>query len=102
MKLAVVGTGQIVRELLPHLDGWGWKLEALCSTPRSAEKARSMAAEAGCSAVYSDYAALKAQLHRIGAIKLVSCNFSRYSSRYDSFCAGRHPPPLPPHSPGAR
>lgn len=35
-----------------------------------------------------DYAALKAQLPRIGAVKLVSCDYSQYSSRYDAFRRG--------------
>ena len=39
-----------------------------------------------------NYATLKANLGRIGQVKLVSCNFSQYSSRYDAFCAGQTPP----------
>ena len=35
MKLAVVGTGQIVDTVLPYLEGWGWEVSAICSTPRS-------------------------------------------------------------------
>ena len=39
-----------------------------------------------------DYAALKENLHRIGEIKLVTCNFSQYSSRYDAFQRGEIAP----------
>ena len=47
-----------------------------------------------------DYATLKAQLHRIGTIKLVSCNFSQYSSRYDAFRRGETAPAFDPAQSG--
>lgn len=47
-----------------------------------------------------DYATLKAQLHRIGTIKLVSCNFSQYSSRYDAFRKGETFPVFDPAQSG--
>ncbi len=47
-----------------------------------------------------DYAALKAQLHRIGDIKLVSCNFSQFSSRYEAFQRGETPPVFDPQKSG--
>lgn len=165
MKLAVAGTGMIVREVLPFLSQWGWEAAAICATPASKEKACTLAAQQGCPAVYTDYAAmlaetkadavylgvpnflhaqmakqallagwnviaekpltsnlreaeelsalarkrglflyeaittlyqpdyaaLKEQLPRIGEIRLVSCNFSQYSSRYDAFRRGELP-----------
>lgn len=47
-----------------------------------------------------DYAALKSQLPRIGEIKLVSCNFSQYSSRYDAFRRGEATPVFDPAQSG--
>lgn len=174
MKLSMVGTGQIVRTLLPHLRKWGWEPAAICATKRSAGKARELAEQSGCPAVYTDYAAmlaeveadavylgvpnhlhaymarqalaarrhlivekpltsnwreaqaladlakksrlflyeaittvyqpdfaaLKAQLPRIGAVKLVSCNYSQYSSRYDAFRRGEILPAFDPEKSG--
>ena len=172
MKLSIVGTGQIVQTLLPHLSEWGWEPAAICATERSAGKARELADQYGCPAVYTDYpamlaeaetvylgvpnhlharmarqaldakrhlivekpltsnlreaetlaeeakknrlflfeaittvyqpdfAALKAQLHRVGTVKLVSCNYSQYSSRYDAFRRGEVLPVFDPEKSG--
>ena len=35
-----------------------------------------------------NYNKIRELLPRIGRVKLVQCNFSQYSSRYDAFCAG--------------
>ena len=35
-----------------------------------------------------NYNKIRELLPRIGTVKLVQCNFSQYSSRYDAFCAG--------------
>lgn len=170
MKLAIVGTGKIVEEALPYLAGWGWEAAAVCTTPRSAEKGRTLAAQCGGARVYTDcaamlahaqadavyiaspnalhydmalqalragwnvivekpmtgsirqaeelaalarekrrflyeavstiyqpdYAALRANLSRVGEVKLVSCNFSQYSSRYDAFRRGEVLPVFDP------
>lgn len=174
MRLALAGTGQIVRELIPHLREWGWEIAALNATPRSLEKGRELSERYGGFAVYSDYtsmlgmaeadavylgvpnalhasmakqallsgwnvivekpltsnlreaeeiaalarkerrflyeaittihqpgyAILKEQLPRIGKVKLVSCNFSQYSSRYDAFRSGETPPAFDPAQSG--
>ena len=34
---------------------------------------------------------LKTQLDRVGELKIVQCNFSQYSSKYDAFKAGKNP-----------
>ena len=39
-------------------------------------------------------------LPRIGRVKLVQCNFSQYSSRYDAFCAGETPVSFDPECAG--
>ena len=170
MKLAVVGTGKIVQDVLPHLAGWGWEVSAICSTPRSEAKGRELAAQCGGPPVFTDYAALLAgtdadavyiaspnalhfgvarqallsgrnvilekpltstlreaeelarlasdrrlflyeavttpyqpdyaalleQLPRIGDVKLVTCNYSQYSSRYDAFRRGEVLPAFDP------
>ena len=36
-----------------------------------------------------NYAKIRELLPRVGTVKLVQCNFSQYSSRYDAFCEGR-------------
>lgn len=38
------------------------------------------------------YARTREWLSRIGSVKLVNCNFSQYSSRYDAFCRGEIAP----------
>lgn len=162
MKLGMVGTGMIAQTMGPHLSAWGCPLTALCSTPRSLDRARELAQVWGIAEVFSDYAAMLEQaevdtvyiavpnhlhasftlqalaagkhvivekpfastdaevaqvieeartrdllvyeavstlylpnylrirewLSRIGAVKIVTCNYSQYSSRYDAFCAG--------------
>ena len=35
-----------------------------------------------------NYLRIKEWLPRIGTVKIVTCNYSQYSSRYDAFCAG--------------
>ena len=169
MKLGVVGTGKIAYEIVPHLGAWGYEVRAVCSTPRSAEKARVLAAPYGAE-TYTDYAemlahadieavyvalpnnlhfshalaALEAGRHvilekpiaatvrqaeklalaarerglflyeaittlyqpnylrikellpRIGQVRVVTCNYSQYSSRYDAFRAGTVLPAFDP------
>lgn len=41
-----------------------------------------------------NYNKIRELLPRIGRVKLVQCNFSQYSSRYDAFCAGKRRSPL--------
>ena len=44
----------------------------------------------------ANYKKIRELLPRIGTVKLVQCNFSQYSSRYDAFCAGETPPVFDP------
>lgn len=43
-----------------------------------------------------NYHKIRELLPRVGAVKLVHCNFSQYSSRYDAFCAGKVAPAFDP------
>ena len=47
-----------------------------------------------------NYARIRELLGRIGDIKLVSLNYSQYSSRYDAFCAGEVLPAFDPAKAG--
>lgn len=174
MKLGIVGTGQIAKEVLPFLKSWGWSVEALCGTPRSAQTVRELCAAHDIPLAYTDYSAMLREaeldavyiatpnslhydftkqaleaghnvilekpmtshhreaealsalakeknlylfeaistlympcyekirewLPRVGTVKLASCNFSKYSSRYDAFRAGGLPPVFDPAKSG--
>ena len=47
-----------------------------------------------------NYNKIRELLPRIGTVKLVQCNFSQYSSRYDAFCAGETPVSFDPERAG--
>ena len=170
MKLGILGAGMIVREFLPWLTGpeSPFKVEALCSTERSAGAAQALcdqygvprhttsydellswvdvvyiavpnilhvkytraALEAGRHVIvekpmaptaalaeelaelarskklflfeavttqYQDnYAKIRELLPKVGAVTMVQCNFSQYSSRYHDFCAGKVWPSFDP------
>ncbi|MBE6469892.1 MAG: Gfo/Idh/MocA family oxidoreductase [Coriobacteriaceae bacterium] len=59
-----------------------------------------MLAEAITTLHQPNYAKLREFLPRIGDIKIVSCNFSQYSSRYDAFRAGTVLPAFDPAKSG--
>ena len=171
MKLAILGTGKIVEEVLPVLKEInGIELSAILSTPRSIEKAEKLAELYAISQASSDYdsilanpdvdtvyvalpnhlhydytkkallagkhvicekpftltlaefedlakiaeqknrilleaitnqylgnfASIKANLAKLGDIKIVECNYSQYSSRYDAFKRGDIAPAFDP------
>lgn len=171
MKLAILGTGKIVEEVLPVLKEInGIELSAILSTPRSIEKAKKLAELYAISQASSDYdsilanpdvdtvyvalpnhlhydyakkallagkhvicekpftltlaefedlakiaeqknrilleaitnqylgnfASIKANLAKLGDIKIVECNYSQYSSRYDAFKRGEIAPAFDP------
>lgn len=171
MKLAILGTGKIVEEVLPVLKEInGIELSAILSTPRSIEKAEKLAELYAISQASSDYdsilanpdvdtvyvalpnhlhydyakkallagkhvicekpftltlaefedlakiaeqknrilleaitnqylgnfASIKANLAKLGDIKIVECNYSQYSSRYDAFKRGEIAPDFDP------
>ena len=47
-----------------------------------------------------NYRKLRQLLPRVGQVKLVQCNFSQHSSRYDAFCAGQTAPVFDPQQAG--
>ena len=52
--------------------------------------------EAITTAHHPNYALAKQYLNDIGSLRIVSCTFCQYSSRYDAFCAGETPPVFDP------
>ena len=87
MKLAVVGTGKIVQEVLPYLAGWGWEVSAVCSTPRSEAKGRELAAQCGQPPVYTDYAALLGEA-KADAVYIASPNSLHFAMAGQALRAG--------------
>ncbi|MBM7643076.1 Gfo/Idh/MocA family protein [Streptococcus loxodontisalivarius] len=175
MKLALLGTGMIVKEVLPVLtEVEGIDLVGILSTPRSIETARDLAVKYGMSLATSDFEEilqhpeidtvyvgtpnhthfdyakaallagkhvicekpftlnlaefkelralaeerqlflleaitnqylgnftyLKENLPQLGQLKIVSCNYSQYSSRYDAFKRGEIAPAFDPKKGG--
>lgn len=171
MKIAIVGTGKIVKEVLPVLlENERIEVTAICSRPQSRDKAEDLAAQYAIAHVYTDYAqllkeggfdfvyigivnsehyaytrqallagrhvivekpfclslaeareladlavqkhrylfeavtilhtpqfqALRDLLPRLGAVRLVQCNYSQYSSRYDRYLQGDVAPAFSP------
>ena len=171
MKLALLGTGMIVTEVLPVLkEIKGIDLVAVMSTPRSIEKAKALADQYGMAQATSDYEEIlgnpevdtiyvgtpnsthydyarqalladkhvicekpftlraseledlvaiakerelilleaitnqylgnfhfiKEHLDQLGDLKIVNCNYSQYSSRYDAFKRGEIAPAFNP------
>ena len=48
---------------------------------------------------YQDnYSKIREVLPKVGAVTMVQCNFSQYSSRYHDFCAGKVWPSFDPVS----
>lgn len=174
MKVGIVGTGFIVKEVLPHFKSWEIDARALCSTPRSKSVMEEMCKEFAIEEGFTDYdemlstanidtvyVALPNALHYeytkkallagkhvilekpmatndrqagelanlakekglflfeaittlylpnygkvrewlplIGTIKIVTCNYSQYSSRYDAFMQGDIKPAFDPKQAG--
>lgn len=77
------------------------------SNLREAEALAQLAREKGCflfEAITTihlpSYELIRQNLHRIGQVKLISCNFSQYSSRYDAFQQGIIAPVFDPKKSG--
>ena len=61
-----------------------------------AQRKRLFLFEAMTTQYQPNYAKLRELLPRVGTVRLVQCNFSQYSSRYDAFCAGDVQPAFDP------
>ena len=90
MKLALLGTGMIVSEVLPVLrDIDGIELVAILSTPRSIEKARSLAAEYGLSQATSHYEDILAN-PQVDTVYVGTPNHTHYDYAKQALLAGKH------------
>ena len=90
MKLALLGTGMIVSEVLPVLrDIDGIELVAILSTPRSIEKARSLAAEYGLSQATSHYEDILAN-PEVDTVYVGTPNHTHYDYAKQALLAGKH------------
>ena len=61
-----------------------------------AQKKKLFLFEAVTTQYLENYAKIRELLPRVGTVKLVQCNFSQYSSRYDAFSRGETPPVFDP------
>lgn len=90
MKLALLGTGMIVNEVLPVLKTIdGIELEAILSTPRSIEKAKELARTYGMSQATSSLDELLAN-ERVDTVYIGTPNHTHYDYAKASLEAGKH------------
>ena len=99
------GLGAPPQECAVTLDDLG-RTHAAVTLPRTRFGPQELAAlarrkkvflfEAMTTQYLENYNKIRELLPRIGRVKLVQCNFSQYSSRYDAFCAGETPPVFDP------
>jgi len=90
MKLALLGTGMIVTEVLPVLTTIeGIKLEAILSTPRSLDKAEALAKQYGLSQATSDYEAILSN-PEVDTIYVGTPNHTHYDYAKKALLAGKH------------
>lgn len=90
MKLALLGTGMIVTEVLPVLTTIeGIELEAILSTPRSLDKAEALAKQYGLSQATSDYEAILSN-PEVDTIYVGTPNHTHYDYAKKALLAGKH------------
>ena len=90
MKLALLGTGMIVTEVLPVLTTIeGIELEAILSTPRSLDKAEALAKQYGLSQATSDYEAILSN-PEVDTIYVGTPNHTHYNYAKKALLAGKH------------
>lgn len=87
MKLGVVGTGTIVKEVLPFIKHWGWTPVALCGTSRSANELERLCKEYDISESYTDYTTMLEKIN-VDAIYIAVPNFLHYSFAKQALEAG--------------
>ena len=103
------GLGAPPQECAVTLDDLG-RTHAAVTLPRTRFGPQELAAlarrkkvflfEAMTTQYLENYNKIRELLPRIGRVKLVQCNFSQYSSRYDAFCAGETPVSFDPECAG--
>lgn len=90
MKLALLGTGMIVTEVLPVLRTIkGIKLEAILSTPRSLDKAEALAKQYGLTQSTSDYEAILSNPD-VDTIYVGTPNHTHHDYAKQALLAGKH------------
>ena len=90
MKIAVVGTGMIVRDALTALRGVkGIDVVAICARPQSQDKARALAQEFSVAQVTTDYGAMLAA-HEADFVYLGIVNSAHFDYARQAIEAGWH------------
>lgn len=90
MKLALLGTGMIVTEVLPVLkEIKGIDLVAVMSTPRSIEKAKALAGQYGMAQATSDYEEILGN-PEVDTIYVGTPNSTHYDYARQALLAGKH------------
>lgn len=90
MKLALLGTGMIVTEVLPVLVTIeGIELKAIMSTPRSLDKAQALAKQYGLTQATSDYEAILSNPD-VDTIYVGTPNHTHYDYAKQALLAGKH------------
>ena len=90
MKLALLGTGMIVTEVLPVLTTIeGIELKAIMSTPRSLDKAKALAKQYGLAQATSDYEAVLSN-PEVDTVYVGTPNHTHYDYAKKALLAGKH------------
>lgn len=90
MKLAILGTGKIVEEVLPVLQEInGIELSAILSTPRSIEKAEKLAELYAISQASSDYDNILAN-PEVDTVYVALPNHLHYDYAKKALLSGKH------------
>ena len=62
LRLGIIGSGTIVREVLPLLAGCGWRAAAICTTPRSEALGEALCAQYSMENAFTDLGAMLAAI----------------------------------------
>lgn len=90
MRLALIGTGKIVREVLEAIkDLTSWELSAIWARPHSREQAEKLAADYGIGSVSTDYPALLSRTD-IDFVYIGLINSVHYEYARQALLAGKH------------
>lgn len=90
MHLALLGTGMIVKEVLPVLQTIdGIELVAIMSTPRSLDKAQALAKDYGMSQASSDFSEILAN-EAVDTVYIGTPNHTHYDYAQKALKAGKH------------